>query len=383
MFKNRPLAIIIVTAFLDLLGFGIVLPSLPFVIRGFGMSDAWVGIISAVFSLGTFVGGIVFGRLSDIYGRRPLLMVTTLLNLAGYLLFFLSSNVWVFLIARLLGGFGGAGMSVAQAYVSDISSVQDRTKNMGAMGVVFGLAFMIGPVLGGLISNGSLHTLGAVSASVVFLNFLVIVFALPHIERKRHETPDSESVLPTDFHHHKRQIFYLFATTFITALGFASMQSTFGLFTADRFHFDETMIGYLFGYIGICSVLYQALLIKHIRKIFDERGMILFGLLVLAVSFTLFAFNPVMLLIFPILLMFPFGYGSINPATGSLLAHYADRESGKALGTNASMMSLGQIVGPFIAGVLYTQWSGYPYLFAAALFIVAAILVRMKIVSKA
>lgn len=377
--SNRPLAIIIVTAFLDLLGFGIILPSLPFIIRDFGLSETWVGITFALFSLGTFIGGIVFGRLSDVYGRKNMLIVTSTLNFLGYALFLFSSNIWIFILARIIGGLGGAGMSIAQAYISDVSKSEDRTKNLGKMGAVFGIAFMIGPVLGGLLSGGSLHTLGAVSATVVFLNILLIVFALPDIHRKATPKAEEESVIPVDFHHHKKQILFLFTITFITALGFASMQSTFSLLVADRFAFDEKMIGYLFGYIGICSVLYQGFLIKYVRRIFDERGMILFGLAVLAGSFVLFAFNPYMLLIFPILLFFPIGYGTINPATGALLAHYATRESGKALGTNMSMMSLGQVVGPFIAGMLYTQWSGYPYLFASALFMIAFALVSVKI----
>lgn len=164
-------------------------------------------------------------------------------------------------------------------------------------------------------------------------------------------------------------------TTLITALGFSAMQSTFSLLVSDRFGFSPKMIGYLFGFIGIMSVIYQGFLIKYVRKVFDEKGMILFGLSCLTFSFVLFANNQYVWSIFPILMFFPFGYGSINPAVGSLHAHYAGREVGKALGTNASMMSLGNIIGPFISGYLYLIWSGMPYIFSAGFFMLAAVLV--------
>lgn len=209
---------------------------------------------------------------------------------------------------------------------------------------------------------------------VILFNLLIIILFLPDIHKKHLEAHE-ESVLPLDFHHHKKQIYLLFVVTFITALGFSAMQSTFSLLVSDRFNFNTKMIGYLFGFIGIMSVIYQGFVIKYIRKIFDEKGMIIFGLLCLSISFVLFSGNPYVLAIFPILMFFPVGYGSVNPAIGSLHAHYAGREVGKALGTNASMISLGNIIGPFISGYLYLIWNGLPYIFSAGFFIVASIMV--------
>ena len=146
---------------------------------------------------------------------------------------------------------------------------------MGLLTAMFGIGFIFGPVLGGLFGGNSLTSLGAISGSVVFLNLLFIIFLLPDIHGKHLEAKE-ESIVPIEFHHHKKQIYFLFLTTFITALGFSAMQSTFSLLVADRFGFVERTVGYLFGYIGVMSVLYQAFLIKYVRKVFDEKGMILF-----------------------------------------------------------------------------------------------------------
>ncbi|MDD2916517.1 MAG: MFS transporter [Candidatus Gracilibacteria bacterium] len=371
--KKFALPIILLTVLLDIIGLGIIIPSLPSIIRGFGLSENWVGFVFASFSIGMFLGGIVFGRLSDVYGRKNILAITSFINMLGYLVFAFSGNVYLFILGRLLSGLGGAGMAIGQAYVADISTAENRTKNLGLTGAMFGLGFTIGPVLGGLFSSNSHLGLGLISASIIFLNFLIILFFLPNIPKKHLESKD-EAVFPLDFHHHKKQIYLLFSIAFILSLGFSAMQTTFALLLTDRFVFSEKMIGYCLGLIGVASIIYQAFLVQHVRKWLDEKGMILFGLASLAISFTLFAVNPYFLGIFIIIAFFPLGQGSINPAVGSLHAHYAGKEVGKALGTNASMMSLGSIAGPFLAGYLYILWNGAPYIASSVFFIFAFIL---------
>lgn len=136
-FKKYSLPIILLTVLLDMMGYGIIIPSLPFIIRGFGFSEQWVGIAFAIFSLGMFLGGMFFGRLSDIYGRKRILVVTSFLNMLGYIIFAYSGNIWIFIVARFLSGLGGAGIAIGQAYVSDISTASDRTKNLGLTGAMF------------------------------------------------------------------------------------------------------------------------------------------------------------------------------------------------------------------------------------------------------
>lgn len=165
---------------------------------------------------------------------------------------------------------------------------------------MFGIGFILGPVLGGLFAGSSLTSLGYISGACIFVNFLIIIFLLPDI-KKKHLEASEESIMPGEFHHHKKQIYLLFATAFITALGFSAMQATFSLILSDRFHFDTKLIGYCFGFIGIIAVIYQAVLIRQMQKIFSEKGMIIFGLFVLAFSFALFAFNPYVFALFIII----------------------------------------------------------------------------------
>lgn len=376
--KKSALPIILLTILLDIIGFGIIIPSLPFIIRGFGLGENWVGIVFAIFSIGMFLGGIVFGRLSDVHGRKRVLAITSFLNMLGYLVFAYSLNVWVFMLARFLSGVGGAGMAIGQAYISDISTPENRTKNMGLTGAMLGIGFTIGPVLGGFFGNGAHFALGLTSAAVIFLNLIIILFFLPEVQHKHLEAKE-ESIFPLDFHHHKKQIYLLFALAFILALGFSAMQTTFSLLLADRFSFTEKMIGYSLGFIGIFSIIYQGFLIKYVRRYLDEKGMLILGFSAMAISFTLFAFNPFFLGVFAIIAFFPLGMGNINPAIGSLHAHYAGKEVGKALGTNSSMMSLGNIAGPFIAGYLYIYWSGAPYILASIFFVIALLMVIFRI----
>lgn len=374
--KKFSLPIILLTVLLDIIGFGIIIPSLPSIIRGFGLGENWVGFVFATFSIGMFFWGIIFGRLSDLYGRKQILAVTSFLNMLWYLVFAFSGNIWVFMLGRFLSGLGGAWMAIGQAYVADISTAENRTKNLGLTGAMFWIGFTIGPVLGGFFGNGSHLILWLISWMVILFNLLIILFFLPKIEKKHLEVKE-ESVLPFDFRHHKKQIYLLFATAFILSLGFSAMQTTFALLLTDRFAFNEKMIGYCLGFIGIISMIYQGFLIKHIRKVLDEKGMIIFWLASLAISFMLFAVNPFYYGVFAIIAFFPFGQGSINPAVGSLHAHYAWKEVGKALWTNASMMSLGSITGPFIAGYLYVIWNGAPYIGAGACFLIAIVLVLL------
>lgn len=274
-FKKFSLPIILLTVLLDIMGFGIIIPSLPFIIRGFGLTENWVGIVFAIFSIGMFLGGIVFGRLSDIYGRKRILSVTSFLNMLGYIVFAYSGNIWVFIVGRFLSGLGGAGMAIGQAYISDISTAENRTKNLGLTGAMLGLGFAIGPILGGFFGNSSHFALGLTSATVIFFNLLIIVFFLPNLEKKHLEAKE-ESAFPLEFHHHKKQIYLLFALAFILSLGFSAMQTTFSLLLADRFSFDEKMIGYSLGFIGIMAIIYQGFGIKYVRKVLDERGMLVF-----------------------------------------------------------------------------------------------------------
>ncbi len=140
--------LVLITAFLDVLGLGVLVPVLPFIIHDYGVSPEWVGYTMAIYSAGMFLGGLVFGRLSDRFGRRPMLMATTFFNFIGFLFIVYAPLFWIFLIGRFVGGLGGAGIGIVQAYISDISSKENRTARLGLIGAMFGLGFLVGPAIG-------------------------------------------------------------------------------------------------------------------------------------------------------------------------------------------------------------------------------------------
>lgn len=161
------------------------------------MGPEWVGYSMAVYSLGMFFGGLVFGRLSDKYGRKPLLMVTTLFNFLGFFFIVYAPTFLIFLAGRCIAGLGGAGFGVVQAYIADISTKENRTRRFGLIGAAFGLGFLIGPAIGGILAGLGNEFIGYAGAFVVFINFLLIAFVLP--EPKKHVLVETVSVLKNRF----------------------------------------------------------------------------------------------------------------------------------------------------------------------------------------
>ncbi|MDD3646487.1 MAG: MFS transporter [Candidatus Gracilibacteria bacterium] len=382
---KKQLTIILITVFLDIVGLGIVLPVLPFIVEGFGFSEFYVGVTFAIFSLGMFIGGLIFGRLSDKIGRNKALEMTIFLNVIGYILFAFSHNLYLFLFARFVGGLGASGMAVGQSYIADISDNSNRTSNMGLIGAMFGIGFLIGPVIGGFLSSKfGWNILGILSGFVAFLNLLLVIFFLPkitksEIQAKKEDELYLKQTLKGKLQNLDKNILVLFIISFITALGFSSMQSTFALIMQDRFQIDSKGVGYLFGFIGVVAIIYQGKLIKIVRRYFIEKQMLIFGFIFLSLSFFLMSINNYYYAVFLIIFMFPIGYGTINPTTSALLSKLAPTHIGKTLGINTSMQSIGNIIGPFLSGALYIKWSGLPYVISSVLFLLSMLLVIRKI----
>ena len=392
--------LILATAFLDILGLSIFLPVFPSIIEGFGVNPSWTGYTQAVYAIGMFIGGLFFGRLSDVYGRKKMLTYTSIINLASYFIMLISvwnlvlhgthsgtvhiSEAWpigfshlkdvfqnftpvfiLFLIARFVGGLGGAGFGVIQAYISDISSPTDRMKNMGMMGAAFGTAFLIGPAIGGLLSQfASIHTTIMLCIAIIATNVLSIIFVLKEPKKHVH----TEEIHLIDFHF-SHTVILLLGLSFGATLGFAAIQSMSSQFYSDRFNFTPTQIGYTMAMVGIVSIIYQWAIVKHVRKHLSEMTMIRLAFLILTMSFIGFGLNHDPYYLFFWIALFPIGMGSFNPAIGSLLAQNAGKEMGKVMGYNTSIQSIGQIFGPIIAGMLYViPGSGIPFIASAWVF---------------
>ncbi|MBX9809075.1 MFS transporter [Candidatus Gracilibacteria bacterium] len=360
--------IILATAFLDILGIGILIPVLPDIIVHFGVNESWNPYSQGIYSIGMFLGGLVFGRLSDKFGRKNLLSVTTAINLIGYSILWLSlsTNIIsneigilfiIFLIARFISGLGGAGLGVAQAYISDISTKETKTKNMGMIGAAFGFAFLVGPAIGGVLSRWGIEyvILGCIAA--IFINLILIITVLK--EPQKHIQEMHSDHVPFHF---SKTIITLFIISFGGTLAFSSVQSGSGQFYKDVFHFSANQIGYTLSLVGLIAIIYQGGLIKYVRKYLPEIQMIRVSLLLMSISILLFALNRNTYFIFFIISIFPIAMGTFQPAINSIIAEKAGKEVGKIMGYNTSVISIAGIIGPFLVGTLYAFSYSLPFI---------------------
>lgn len=362
-FHHIQFPLILATAFLDILGIAFLLPILPFLIHNYGVSGEWVSYTLAIFSFGMFVGGFVFGKLSDKYGRRNMLIVTTIFNILGYLTVIFAPYFLIFAMGRFVAGLAGAGIGVTQAYISDISTPENRTKQMGLIGAMFGLGFLVGPGIGGIISTYSYTAVGVAGLVAAVVNLLLIILFLP--EPKKHVPADGTKLVAGE---RTKLMLSLFVLSFAMTVAFSPIQSISSQYNVDRFHFDSQQISYALIVVGFTSIVYQGLLIKYVRKYFNEVSMIHIGLVFLMAGFCLQAFNQNVFWIWAILPLFPLGMGTIQPSISSLVARDAGHATGKYLGMNNSYMSLGNIVGPILAGYLYTHSIALPFWVSGGMF---------------
>ena len=373
MASKSQLPLILATAFLDILGLGILIPVLPDIILHFGVSEAWNPYSGGIYSIGMFVWGLIFGWLSDKYGRKNLLMVTTSFNLLGYIITWISlsqgliplslSMLFVlFLIGRAVSGLGGAGFGVVQAYISDISTRENRAKNMGLIGAAFGFAFLVGPALGGILAHWGTQAVILGCMLAVALNLLLIILKLQ--EPKKHIEEMHTDHVPFHF---SRAVITLLVLSFGGTLAFSAIQQGSSQFYKDIFWFDAQHIGYTLSLVGLIAIIYQGWLVKYVRRYLTEIQMIQAATLLMTIGLFLFSWNRSVFWLYIIVATFPVSMGTFQPAIGSLFASKAGKEVGKVMWYNTSVVSIGNIVGPFIVGTLYAVNKPLPFIISAGI----------------
>ncbi len=395
MNKKSQLPLILTTAFLDILGLGIFIPVLPDIVARFGIAASWSWYTQWIYALGMFIGWLHFGRLSDTRGRKNILSITSILNLLSFIIMLISvwslpmmwaipAGIWdgftlfslIFLSSRFIGWLGGAGFGVIQAYISDISSPANRTKNMWLMGAMFGLGFLVGPALGAILFE-YVGIPGTIFACVIALliNVLAIVFFLEepkkHIEEEKADFFEKFSF--------SKDVIILFVLTLGSAIAFASIQSMSPQYYKDFFHFTPREIGLTMAVVWLVSVLYQWYFVRFIRRVFDEVQMIRIAFGLLIVAFLGFSLNTSPLWLYFWVALFPLGMWSFHPSIGSLLAAKAGKEVGKVMGYNMSVASIGQIVWPILMGTLYTFGYTTPFFISGCIFLFLFILSITKL----
>lgn len=369
-----PVTIIFLTVFIDLIGFGIIIPLMPFYAETFGASALTVGLLSTSFSFMQFVFAPFWGRLSDRIGRRPVILMGLFGSFASYMLFGLASSLTVLFIARIFAGIAGANIATAQAYMADVTTPENRAKGMGLVGAAFGLGFIFGPAIGGFLSRYGYQAPSFFAAALSLANFSAAWFVLPEshpsIGRARPGLTRFQAIRAAATRPGVPQLLLIF---FIVTAAFSAFEATFALFSERRFGFGPTTIGYIFAFVGVVLSIVQGGLVGRVVKRFGERRLVPPAILTLAVGLALIPASyglPMLLLATALLAV---GMGFNNPAIQALISKlsHAD-EQGSVLGVSQSMGSLARILGPAWGGYVYDHFGTVtPYVAAAGLMMVA------------
>lgn len=298
--------------------------------------------------------------------------VPILLN--SNIIFGFSSIFIVFLISRFIAWMGGAGYAVISAYISDISTENNRLKNMGMIGAAFGIAFLTGPAISWILTGlwVGIITILILTISLIGVNIMLIIFKLPEtITPKNYEYNYKNSIKPKINSNTLSKIYLLLFLSFGMWTAFSGAQTMFAQFYTDKFHFSPTTIGYTLAIIGLVSILYQWFFIKYMHKIFSETKLISVGFAILSISFLGFIYNNNPNWLFFWIIFFPIGMGSFSTALWSLLAKFSNKNVGTIMGYNSSLQSIGSIFWPIIAWFLYTAPASVrPFVFSCIVFIV-------------
>ena len=364
--KRSPLIVIFTTVFIDLVGFGIVIPVLPFYAEGtaFNATPRTVGLLFASYSIMQLIFSPILGGLSDKYGRRPVLLLSIIGTGIGFLILGLATTVFMLFAGRILDGITGGNISTAQAYIADITTKENRAKGMGLIGAAFGLGFIFGPAIGGILSRWGIHVPFFFAAALCFANATLLFFTLPETVTPDHPAKHSAAG-GRSFRHvfealKQPRLAFVLLIYFLFIVAFSIMTTSFSLYTMFRFGYDAQHTGYLFAYVGLIAVVIQGGLIGRLVKRFGELPLVMFGAFCFAISLFAVPFvGPAAGGLAGLLIgggVFSMGNSLATPALTSLASKSVGAaEQGVVLGVTQSTASLARAVGPSLAALLISS----------------------------
>ncbi len=342
---------------IDLIGFGVVIPLLPYYALDFHASPLAVTSMMACYSLGQFFSSPLLGRLSDRVGRKPVILASLVCSIASYVWLGFASALWMLFAARLLAGAGAGNIAAAQAYVTDVTPPEHRAKGMGMIGAAFGLGFTIGPALGGLAAGGGAHLAypaflaAALSSCALLLTWLRLEESLTGEAR-----PDvvAGRIAAAKSAWGRKRLRLLILMVFIAICAFAGMETTFALWGHDGFGWGPTQIGWIFFYVGVLLVAIQGGLIGRLTKMFGENKLFIAGSAIITAGLIAVPFATALWGVLAAMALLAIGMGLLSPSMNSLVSQEAGvEERGNILGLSQSAQSLARIIGPAVAGAIY------------------------------
>jgi len=358
--------------FTEVLGFSSVMPIIPFLGLSLGLNAFQVGLVLSIFSLCQLFASPITGKLSDRFGRKPLLLFSQTSTLIGFILLGLANNVWILVAARLVDGLLGSNMTVSQAYISDVTDPKYRTKIYGYSSAVFGAGLIFGPVIGGLLLSINFSAPFFFAAGVSLLSIILVLAFLPESLTKKEEKLDFKfgDIFPTK--ETKRffksaKIRGILVVYFIYNFGFFLFITTFALFAANQINVTPQEVSFYMAWIGVLRVLFQSVLINPLVKKVSENKTLAIGVFTMILAMAILIFSTSYWIVYLPFFFLAFGTGVARPILTSKLTKTVKREeTGSVLGVNNALTSIGQIISPILGGLLlqFLPTQMLPYLSA-------------------
>ena len=381
--RGSPLVPIFLIIFIDLVGFGIIIPILPLYAESFSASPAMIGILLASYSLMQLVATPYLGALSDRYGRRPVLLISQVGTVLSFILLGLANSLPLLFAARILDGISGGNISTAQAYISDVTEERSRAKAFGLIGAAFGIGFITGPALGGFLGRNGNYAAPAFAAAVISFIALILTFVMLPESRTpamRAEVRKPRIIDVAGFREAlgMGQLGVLLLVFFVFNFAQASFQSMFALFALNRLNFGAQETGYVLAYVGVLAVILQGGAIGPIVKRFGERTTTRAGLLLASFGLAASAWAPTWPLLLAALAPLSVGLSIATPSLNSLLTKESPNgATGRILGLSQSVAALARVLGPLAAGLAFNYLGvPAPFLLAAVLLVGAYLVAR-------
>ncbi len=372
---------------IDLIGFGIIIPLLPFFAIHFQASPFEVGLLMAVYSMAQFIAAPLWGRMSDRIGRRPVLLVSLFGAIITYLWLGLADELWVLFTARAASGFMAGNISAAFAYVADVTTRENRAKGMGIVGAAFGLGFIIGPAIGGLMAGSdpanadyqspALAAAGLSTFALVLGFFLLKESLAPEIRARIKSQARSSRLQAFRRTIKKPNIRLLLFLSFLAIFAFSGIEATFALWSTQQFGWGPEQNGYIFALIGLLNAVLQGGLIGRMAKRFGEAQLLLQGAVALTIGIAGIPFASNLWLLIATMMVATYGFSLISPALNSLISlQTSDEDQGGIMGVTRSATTLARVGGPAWAGLLFTVFGmDWPYYGGACVMAVVVVLV--------
>ena len=352
--KQIQITVLFFTLFIDMVGFGIIIPILPRYAEHFGVTSLQLGIIVSVYSLAQFVMLPIWGKLADRMGRRPVLLLSVLGTAVGYLVMGFSRTVSFMILARMIDGGAGGNMGIAQAYISDITTLEERSKAMGFLGAAYGFGFIIGPALGGFFSyRYGIAAPMFLIAGLAMFNLMLIALFLPESLQKK-EKKSTEIILPKSNlwkHVDKKVYLPVLCSFFFFTAGFAMMSTIFALFVYHRYHLNEQQTGWIYAMVGLIAIVIEGWLFGILAKKWSDQLLAKIGPCLIGIGFFLLPLTSHVTSVVFLCAIIALGDSLVTPALAVIISHTVKSEwQGAAFGLYQSVGSLGRLSGPLIAG---------------------------------